>query len=389
MPILVILSVAAFTSALSMRMLDPVVPQIARDLLVDPQTAALLGTAFALPYAIGQPVMGTLGDAIGKARVIQVCLAALGLALLWACVAPSYQVLVVARVLSGFFGGGVIPLAFAIVGDRFEFAVRQVALSRVVMATLVAQRVGTVGAGIVASLVSWRVVLAAAGLLGIMASVVTYRNLKPRAGAPRVPVTIAGMRRTYAGILASPRARVCYAAVFVEGLLIFGVPPFIAVLLEGRGAGGVREAGFVIAGIGLGGLAYTLSVRKLLAVFRGMLNLMRAGGAVCGAGLALLALELAWPLEMAACVVLGFGFFMLHNSLQTQATEISTTARGAGVALFAFFFFMGSALGPAAYGIGLSRLGPAATFLIAGAVMSALGAATARGFVASGSLPAR
>ena len=46
-----------------------------------------------------------------------------------------------------------------------------------------------------------------------------------------------------------------------------------------------------------------------------------------------------------AMVVLGLGFYMLHNSFQTQVTEIAPTARASAVALHAFSFFVGQALG--------------------------------------------
>lgn len=380
MPLLLVLAVASFTSALSMRLLDPLVPQIARDLMVASEAVALFGTAFALPYALGQPVTGALGDTIGKARIIQVCLAMLGLASILASLAPTYESMFAARALSGLFGGGIIPVALAMVGDRFEMAARQVALSRIVMATLLAQLLSTVGSGLLASVLGWRLVLLGSGLLAVAAAALAFKFMKPRADAARPAFSLAGMRRGYAAILQSPRARVSYAAVFVEGLLIFGVAPFIAVLLERRGAGGVREAGFVIAGIGLGGIAYTLLVRRLLAATGGMLNMMRIGGGVCGAGLAVLSLGLSWPKEMVGCFVLGFGFFMLHNSLQTQATEIAPHARGSAVALFAFFFFLGSAIGPALYGLGIARLGPTVTFLCAAAAMALLGSVTALGF---------
>jgi predicted MFS family arabinose efflux permease len=40
----------SFASSLFVRMTDPIVPQIAADLAVDVQVAAMLGTAFALPW---------------------------------------------------------------------------------------------------------------------------------------------------------------------------------------------------------------------------------------------------------------------------------------------------------------------------------------------------
>lgn len=379
MPLLLVLSIACFTSALSMRILDPMVPQVARELAVLPDAVALLGTAFALPYAVGQPVLGPLGDAIGKARVIQFCLGMLGVMLVACSLAPTYETLFAARVAAGLFAGGIIPLAYATIGDRFDFTVRQVVLSRAVMASLLGQLASTVGAGLVGSALGWRVVLFAAGLAGVLTCAIAIVYLKPRPDAQRKPVSIAGMRSTYGAILGSSRALVCYAAVFAEGVVIFGLGPYIAVLLEQRGAGGVREAGLVIAGLGLGGVAYTLVVSRLLASLGGMLNVMRVGGVVTGIGIALLALGMSWPKEMAACVVLGFGFFMLHNGLQTQATELAPQNRGAAVSLFAFCFFLGNALGPILYGVGIARLGAGLTFSLAALAMAALGLLTAHG----------
>ena len=39
--------------------------------------------------------------------------------------------------------------------------------------------------------------------------------------------------------------------------------------------------------------------------------------------------------------VAGISFYMLHNSLQTEATELAPSARGSAVALFACGFFIG------------------------------------------------
>ena len=59
---LIVIAGISFAASLFVRMTDPMVPLIAADLGVDVQAAALLGTAFALPWAIMQPVLGPLGD---------------------------------------------------------------------------------------------------------------------------------------------------------------------------------------------------------------------------------------------------------------------------------------------------------------------------------------
>ena len=379
MPLLALLALAAFSSAFSIRILDPIVPEIARDLATQVRTVALISTAFALPCALGQPILGALGDAIGKARMIKVCLSLLVIGSIGATLAPSVEFLFAARILTGFASGGIVPLCFATVGDRFEMKDRQVALSRIVSAIITGQLVGAIGAGIVASATSWRVVLATTLIASLGALAAAWRWLRPLPGSVRKAFTIHGMLTSYGRVLQHPRAVVCYTAVFVEGMVIFGVLPYLAAMLEAEGTGSIREAGFIIAGMAVGGILYTLSVRAMLQRMS-YLNLVRWGGVVCAAGLLWLALVHAWPLKAMAFIAVGFGFYMIHNSLQTQATELVPEARGASVALHAFNFFLGQAVGPVLYGIGLASLGSLTTISISAAIMLLLGFATAAGF---------
>ncbi|MGH6816354.1 MAG: MFS transporter [Hyphomicrobiaceae bacterium] len=373
MPLLFVLALSAFVGAVAVRIVDPVVPDIAHALNSTTATAALLASAFAFPYAFGQPILGPLSDAVGKARIIQVCMAVLAAMLVLSALAPTIETLFAARIVAGLAAGGIFPAAFAMLGDRVAFAERQVTLSRVLMAALAGQLTGAIGSGLIAAAVGWRTVMTLSGILAAAAAIVAMAGLKPRAGVQRTSFTLANMRIGYAAVFRNPRTPICFAAVFVEGLAMFGLLPYVATLLQERAAGGIKEAGFVIAGMGLGGLLFTFAVRKILQVLRGMLNLMRAGGVLAGAGLAAVAFAGPWPWQMAAFTLAGSGFFMLHNSLQTQATELAPSARGSAVALHAFFFFLGQATGPVLYGFGLAVAGPVATILTAAAVMAILG----------------
>jgi predicted MFS family arabinose efflux permease len=69
---------------------------------------------------------------------------------------------------------------------------------------------------------------------------------------------------------------------------------------------------------------------------------------------------------------------MLHNSFQTQVTEVAPQARGSAVALHAFSFFCGQALGPVSLGFGLAALGVAPTMLLGALAILALGVVAAR-----------
>jgi predicted MFS family arabinose efflux permease len=379
MPILALLALAAFSSSLAIRILDPIVPEVARDLGTEVATVALLASAFAFPCALGQPILGALGDAVGKARMIKVCLSLLALGSMGAMLAPTIEVLFIARILTGFASGGIVPLCFATVGDRFEMKDRQVALSRILTAILTGQLAGAIGAGLIAGATGWRVVMSLTVLASLVAFAAAWRWLLPLPGSVRKPFTVSGMMTGYARVLAHPKAIVCYAAVFVEGMVIFGILPYLAAMLEADGTGSIREAGFIISGMAIGGILYTLSVRAMLRRLT-YLDLVRWGGVVSAAGFAALALLHAWPPKVLAFVAVGFGFYMIHNSIQTQVTELAPEARGSSVALHAFNFFLGQAFGPVMYGLALPRLGAAPTLAIAATVMLLLGFATAAGF---------
>ena len=159
MPILYALSICAFAAALIIRIVDPMVPEIARSFATTPQHMALLASAFAFPYALGQPLLGPLGYAIGKARIIQGCLIVLAVALALSAVAPTAETLFAARIVAGLAAGGTVPVSLAMVGDRFGIEERQVALSRLLMAMLSGQLLGALGAGIVGSVLGWRAVM--------------------------------------------------------------------------------------------------------------------------------------------------------------------------------------------------------------------------------------
>ncbi len=58
-----------------------------------------------------------------------------------------------------------------------------------------------------------------------------------------------------------------------------------------------------------------------------------------------------------ACVIGGFGFYMLHNTLQSKASEMFVPARGTAIACFAMCLFCGQALGTLLLGPSLMLTG--------------------------------
>ena len=375
-----LLATCCFIGSLSLRLLDPVVLEVARDLATTPEAVALLSTAFMLSYAVAQPFVGSIADAYGKVRVIKICSAAMSVMLLAMAIAPSIEVLYAARILGGVFGGGVFTVALAIVGDRVANEDRQVALSNLIMASQMAQLFGVIGCGLIASVFGWRAAVAVSAVAAIGAGIMLERNLHPRPDAVRYPFDLRRLGESFMVLMRNPRTSTCYAGVLFDSMAITSAIPFIAILLEARGEGGLREASFVIAGFGCGGLLYTLVVRRLLALVGGQFNLLRLGGIVCASGFAGIAYGGPWPLQMAEFVVAGLGFFMVHASLQAQATDVEPSLRGTSVSLHSTFFTLGNAIGPVLYAVGINTIGARPSMLLGALAMLAIGLLTAARF---------
>jgi predicted MFS family arabinose efflux permease len=101
--------------------------------------------------------------------------------------------------------------------------------------------------------------------------------------------------------------------------------------------------------------------------------MMAAGGIIAALGLGSVGLEVSWPSQMASMMVLGFGFFLLHNSVQTEVTELAPSARASAFSLHAFSFFLGQALGPILYGLALPAIGPSVSLGAGAAIVFGAG----------------
>ncbi|MCW5690005.1 MAG: MFS transporter, partial [Pseudolabrys sp.] len=115
--VITIIAFVSFAGALFTRSVDPIIPQIADSLGTDAATAALLSTAYALPYAIVQPLLGLLADMFNKARLMMICLAVVAAATIAGALVTSFPLMVASRAVTGMGSGGLVPIAFAILGD--------------------------------------------------------------------------------------------------------------------------------------------------------------------------------------------------------------------------------------------------------------------------------
>ena len=375
--VIYVIALATFSAALSARALDPVLPHVAEDFGITIATAAGFSAAFAFTFAIIQPVLGAAADLFGKTRLIVICLMLLGFANILGAFSTSFPMLFASRILAGIGSGGVFPVALSLTSDLVGPEKRQVAIGRTLAGAMTGNLLGASLSGLIGDFLGWRGVLAVLGVLVILAPIAVALGFRG-ASLTRPPKTnLAMLRQGYRTIFSNPNARICYAAVFIEGCCVLGLFPFVAAFLFELGETRLSIAGIVIACFAVGGLFYTMSVSRFLP-WLGVNGMMIAGSALVGLQLAVVAFGPGWKVQAFSLLLMGWGFYMIHGSLQVVASELSVQARATALSLHAFFFFMGQTVGPIAYGFGIENLGKVPTLLVFAVVMVAVGLACAR-----------
>ncbi|WP_330186436.1 MFS transporter [Dactylosporangium sp. AC04546] len=149
------LASAAGAFAMLQSLVSPVLPVIQRDLHTSASTVTWVLTAWLLAASVATPLMGRIGDMIGKDRTLLVALAAIAAGCLIAALAPNVGVLIAARVLQG-LGGAVFPLAFGILRDEFPPGRMVSAVGGMSAVLAVGGGAGIVLAGPVVAALDWR-----------------------------------------------------------------------------------------------------------------------------------------------------------------------------------------------------------------------------------------
>ncbi len=341
-----LISLAAFSSMASMRVCDPMLVALSTEFQVSVGDASRVVSAFAVAYGCMQLFYGPLGDRIGKLRVINAAVLACALFSAVTAMASDLELLVLSRALMGASAAGIIPLSMAWLGDQVSYERRQETLARLMSATVTGMMAGQWFGGWAAESIGWRGAFAVLACMFATACTLLFVRMGPVRRATPIQTEGSYWRQALSGLglLRVPRVRWVLTVTAIEGALAFGTLAFVPSQLVQHFGVSASVAGALMALYGIGGLAYSQMARRWLGWF-GERGLARLGSALVAAGLLLLAWTAHVAFAALGCLSAGLGFYMLHNTLQTQATQMAPEARGSAVTLFACMLFFGQSAG--------------------------------------------
>jgi predicted MFS family arabinose efflux permease len=377
---IILLAVAGFASQAQVRVTDSLLPQIAADFATTVGAAAMVVTTYVIAHGSIQLLIGPVGDRFGKYLTITVMSLASSVLVMLCGYANSLPELAAARFLAGATAGWVIPLSMAYVGDVTPYERRQTVLGRYISGYILGQLFGQAAGGVLGDWFGWRNVFVVLGALFALATVGLIVELltNPGTRAPTRPEeTSRGFVADYVAVLSNRFARMIIVAVLIEASIGWGAFAYVGADLNQRFGLGFAAVGLIVGTFAIGGLLYTASVQVLVNRL-GQRGLAIGGGVLCGLAYLMLATAAAWWVAPVAVTMFGLGFYALHNTLQTNATQMTPEARGTAVAIFSSAIYFGQTAGVATGAFIFDRFGGAPLFAVSAIALPALALWVAR-----------
>jgi len=253
-PLLMALALLSASAPFAIDMYLPALPQIATDLDTTQPMVQLTLSSFLAGLAVGQLIIGPLSDALGRHRLMLIGTTIALAAAVFAALAPSIEMLILARLIQGLGSGAAIVLSRAVVPDLASGAAAARAFALLMTIQGVAPILAPVLGGVLTEPLGWRGLFwVLAGLAALQVIVVLTVIRESRPPEMRSPATVRGILGNYGYVLASPGYRgylVTFAAAFSAMFCYISASPFLMQEQLGMSVRGYATM-FAVNGVGI------------------------------------------------------------------------------------------------------------------------------------------
>lgn len=364
---LLLLGVIAFLANGDNYAAAPLIINIAKDLSLTVDTAALSVTAYMLSFGVFTLLFGPLSDRFGKVKIINI--AAIGTAIFsilggFAFNLPS---LVFFRAMNGAFGAGIFPVTMALVGQSFDDQNRHKALGKVMGMMFLGGATATALGGALAYFGSWRLVYIFYGIGELVLSLIILKTLQKD-----IPVsTEFNLIKSYKVPFSNFKFMRLVLTVLFVGFTVFGSFTYTGQLVQGLTGFNILVVGLILSLFGIGTVVGGRIAPKLKT--RLSSRFLAVAGVIGFASLMLLSSTNQTPLIMISLFGFGIAFIFLQSTLIATAQEMLPTMRGTAMSLASFNMFVGGAIGTNLNGKIMNMFGTSQIFFNASFIILVVG----------------
>ncbi|MFP3811786.1 MFS transporter [Bacillus sp. SIMBA_005] len=183
-----LLALAAFLIGTIEYIITGIIQMVADDLHVTTSAAGLLVTSLALSAAIGAPIVIALTINIDRKKILSWMLMIFILSNVITSVSHSFEMVMMTRILQGISGGTAIVVAMAVATRLVEREKRGTAIGIILMGLSSSLVLGVPIGTFLSSLIGWKALFAAIGLITLIPLIVVYRRIPSM--KEQEPVTI-------------------------------------------------------------------------------------------------------------------------------------------------------------------------------------------------------
>ncbi|MFH8798572.1 MFS transporter [Streptomyces sp. NPDC017936] len=204
------LALAGITAAIMQTLVTPLIAELPQILNTSSSNAAWVITVTLLAGAVCVPVVGRLGDLVGKRRMLLVCAVPLVAGSVVCAVASDVVTMIVGRGLQG-MGMGMVPLGIALLRDVVPVEKLSSSIALVSASMGIGGGLGLPIAAAIAQYANWRVLFWGSAGMAVLVSVLIWFLI------PDVPAAAKGQRFDLPGALGLGTGLVCLLLAVSKG----------------------------------------------------------------------------------------------------------------------------------------------------------------------------
>lgn len=325
--------------------------ELSADLAISPAQVGMLISAFAMTICVAGPFLAGWTSAIERRKLLTAALLLYAVMHMVAALAPGYNTLLIARMLTALGAAVFTAQAAATAGLMVAPEVRGKAIATVFLGWSIAAVIGTPIGAYLGAHIGWRPTLGLVGLLAALFAAGVWMQIPPK-------LFVAPMdRAAWKALFDNKPLLLAISVTAIQALGMFTIFSYMALLLKDFIGATPTVISLLFLCFGITGVLGNV----LGARFMDRIGPMRVGAVAMGCMLAAIAL---WPLtrgSLAVTVVLifvwGLGCFAINGSQQARLVAMAPPLASASVSLNSSAIYLGQAAGAFAGGVIVSTQG--------------------------------
>lgn len=346
---------AGFITFANLYSTQAVLPEFTKEFHISPALASLSLSFATFALAISLVIFGSLSEAWGRKQLMTLSIVSASILTLAIAFSPSFELLLILRVIQGIAFAGLPAIAMAYLGEEVDAKSLGVAMGLYISGNSVGGLAGRIIMGTMTDLFSWKVGMIFLGLLSIVISVYfivalpNSKHFEPR------KLQFKSLVSSLLAHLKNPGMLCLFGIGFTLMASFVSLYNYISFkLLDPPYSLSTTIVGwiFIIYLVG----TFSSTWFGSLADRYGRPRVLIAGIIIMFAG-GLITLDVHLVLKIAGITIFTFGFFGAHSIASGWVSHRATHDKAQASSLYLFFYYFGSSIGGTAAGVFWSKFG--------------------------------